>query len=68
VRNSKQNIIETQRVLADFYKVLQPEDMKTEWAFTLTGKYEKGEVYEIMLVAIDDWGVASNIVKYTYAP
>ena len=68
VRNAKQNIIETQRVLADFYKVLQPEKMKTEWTFTLTGKYEKGEVYEIMLVAIDDWGVASNIVKYTYMP
>lgn len=68
VRDAKQNIIETQRVLADFYKVLQPEDMDEEWSFTLTGNYQKGQTYEIMLVAADDWGVASNIVKYTYQP
>ena len=68
VRNAKGIIVETQRQLADFYMVIQPEQMKTEWSFTLTGKYLKGETYEIMLVASDDWGVASNIVKYTYQP
>ena len=61
-------IVETQRVLADFYKVLQPDEMKTEWSFDLSGKYLKGETYEIMLMAADDWGVASNIVRYTYQP
>ncbi len=67
-RNADGKIVETQRVLADFYKVLQPGEMKTEWSFELTGKYLKGETYEIMLMAADDWGVASNIVKYTYQP
>jgi len=67
-RNAEGKIVETQRVLADFYKVLQPSEMKTEWSFELSGKYLKGETYEIMLMAADDWGVASNIVKYTYQP
>ena len=62
-------IIECERVLADFYKVLQPEDMDKEWSLTLDeNKYYKGHTYEIMLVAGDDWGTASNIVKYIYAP
>jgi hypothetical protein len=34
----------------------------------LDGKYIKGETYEIMLVAADDWGVCSNVVTYTYQP
>ena len=55
-------------MLADFYKVKRPDQMKDEWTFTLTGKYYKGETYEIMLVACDDWGTASNIVKYIYQP
>ena len=67
-RDANGKIVETQRVLADFYKVLQPGEMKTEWSFELSGKYLKGETYEIMLMAADDWGVASNIVTYTYQP
>ena len=66
--NAEGKIVETQRVLADFYKVLQPEEMKTEWSFELSGKYLKGETYEIRLMAADDWGVAGNIVTYTYQP
>ena len=68
VRNADGKIVETQRVLADFYLVLDDSEMKTEWSFDLTGKYLRGETYEIMLMAADDWGVASNIVKYTYQP
>ena len=67
-RDAEGKIVETQRVLADFYKVLQPSEMKSEWSFDLSGKYLKGETYEIMLMAADDWGVASNVVKYTYQP
>ena len=61
-------IVETERILADFYKVLQPEQMKTEWTAYLSGKYYQGQTYEIMLTAIDDWGVYSNVVTYTYQP
>ena len=68
VRDDRGYLMETQRVLADFYKVKRVDQMKTEWSFTLTGKYYKGETYEIMLVACDDWGVASNVVKYIYQP
>ena len=68
VRDASGKLIETQRVLADFYKVVQPSDMKTEWSFMLDGKYYKGETYEITLVAADDWGVCSNVVTYTYQP
>ena len=68
VRDAEGKLVETQRVLADFYKVVQPSDMKTEWSFMLDGKYIKGETYEIMLVAADDWGVCSNVVTYTYQP
>ena len=68
IRDASGKLIETQRVLADFYKVVQPSDMKTEWSFMLDGKYYKGETYEIMLVASDDWGVSSNVVTYTYRP
>ena len=68
VRDDRGYLMETQRVLADFYKVKRPDQMKDEWTFTLTGKYYKGETYEIMLVACDDWGTASNIVKYIYQP
>ena len=68
VRDDRGYIIETQRVLADFYKVKRADQMKTEWSFNLTAKYYKGETYEIMLVACDDWGTASNIVKYIYQP
>ena len=68
VRDDRGYLMETQRVLADFYKVRQPEQMKDSWSFTLTGEYLKGETYEIMLVAADDWGVASNVVKYIYQP
>ena len=68
VRDDRGYIIETQRVLADFYKVKRPDQMKEQWSFTLTAEYIKGETYEIMLVACDDWGVASNIVTYTYQP
>ena len=68
VRDAEGKLIETQRVLADFYKVVQPSDMKTEWSFMLDGKYIKGKTYEIMLVAADDWGVCSNVVTYTYQP
>ena len=68
VRDASGKLIETQRVLADFYKVMQPSDMKTEWSFMLDGKYYKGETYEITLVAADDWGVCSNVVTYTYQP
>ena len=67
-RNADGKIVETQRVLADFYLVQDRSEMKSEWSFELTGKYLKGETYEIMLMAADDWGVASNIVKYTYQP
>ena len=68
VRDDRGYLMETQRVLADFYKKVQPDQMKDEWTFNLTGKYYKGETYEIMLVACDDWGVASNVVKYIYQP
>ncbi len=68
VRDDRGYLMETQRVLADFYKVRQPDQMKDSWSFTLTGKYYKGETYEIMLVAADDWGVASNVVTYIYQP
>ena len=67
-RNASGRVVETQRVLADFYLVQDSSEMKTEWSFELTGKYLKGETYEIMLMAADDWGVASNIVTYTYQP
>lgn len=69
VRNEEGKIIETERILADFYKVLQSEQMKTEWTVHLADEtYRRGMTYEIMLVASDDWGVPSNIVKYTYQP
>ena len=69
VRNEEGLIIETERILADFYKVLQPEQMKTEWTVHLADEtYRRGMTYEIMLVASDDWGVVSNVVKYTYQP
>ena len=69
VRNEAGTIMETERILADFYKVLQPEQMKTEWTVHLKDEtYRRGMSYEIMLIAIDDWGFASNVVTYTYAP
>ena len=69
VRNEEGLIIETERILADFYKVIQPEQMDTEWTVHLAEEtYRRGMTYEIMLVASDDWGVVSNVVKYTYQP
>ena len=68
VRDDRGYLMETQRVLADFYKVIRVDQMKDAWSFTLTGKYYKGESYEIMLVAADDWGVASEPVTYLYQP
>ena len=68
VRDDRGYLMETQRVLADFYKVKRVDQMKDSWSFTLTGKYYKGETYEIMLVAADDWGVASEPVTYLYQP
>ena len=69
VRNEEGLIIETERILADFYKVLQPEQMDKEWTVHLADEtYRRGMTYEIMLVASDDWGVVSNVVTYTYAP
>ena len=68
VRDDRGYLMETQRVLADFYKVIRVDQMKDEWSFTLTGKYYKGETYEIMLVAADDWGVPSEPVTYLYQP
>ena len=62
-------IKEMDRILADFYKVLQPEQMDTEWTVFLTDDlYRRGETYEIMLVASDDWGRTSEPVIYTYTP
>ena len=69
VRNEEGKIIETERILADFYKVLQPEQMKTEWTAHLADDtYRRGMTYEIMLVASDDWGAVSNVATYTYQP
>ena len=68
VRDDRGYLMETQRVLADFYKVRRVDQMKETWSFTLTGKYYKGETYEIMLVAADDWGVASEPVTFLYQP
>ena len=68
VRDERGYLMETQRVLADFYKVIRVDQMKDAWSFTLTGKYYKGETYEIRLVAADDWGVASEPVTYLYQP
>lgn len=61
-------VIETHKILTDYYRCAQVAKMKTEYTVKLTTKFARGGKYEIKLVAYDCWDAVSNELVYKYEP
>lgn len=55
------NVIDTRRVLADYYRNAQPSEMKPTWRQSL-GNLAEGN-YELLLDAYDSWEASSNTLS-----
>ncbi len=61
-------VVETHKILADFYLHGQVSEMKKEYDVTLTYSYARGGKYTVKLKAYDSWNAVSNEVVYAYEP
>ena len=61
-------VVETHKILADFYRHGKVSDMKKEYDVKLKYSYARGGKYSITLKAYDSWGAVSNEVTYAYEP
>lgn len=61
-------VIETRKILADFYRHGQVSDMKKEYEVTFEEGCSRGGKYEICVTAYDSWGAASKTASTKYEP
>jgi Icc-related predicted phosphoesterase len=61
-------VIETHKILTDFYRHGQPSGMKKTYNVLLTESFARGANYDICLTAYDSWDAASTTVVKAYAP
>lgn len=61
-------VVETHKILTDYYRHGNVADMKSAYNVVLTGSYSRGAEYEVCLTAYDSWGAASNTVVAAYKP
>ncbi len=61
-------VVETHKILADFYRHPNIANMKKEYDVTLTYSYARGGKYTVKLKAYDSWDAVSNEVVYAYEP
>ncbi len=62
------NVVESHKILADFYLHGQVADMKKEYNLKLSYSYARGGKYTVKLKAYDSWDAVSNEVVYNYEP
>ena len=63
ITNKDTREVTLKKVLADFYRVDDPSEMKKDWSLDVKG-LEKGR-YTVEMVAFDSWGASSKPVKKT---
>jgi hypothetical protein len=61
-------VVETHKILTDYYRHGKVSDMKKEYSVDLVEAYSRGSKYQIKLTAYDSWDKASNTVAYAYEP
>ena len=61
-------VIETHKILADYYRHGQVADMKSKYDVKFTSPLSPGGKYEICLTAYDSWDAASSTVTAKFEP
>ena len=61
-------VIETHKILTDFYRHGKVSDMKAEYEVTFDEGCSRGAKYEICATAYDSWGAKSNTASVKYEP
>jgi hypothetical protein len=61
-------LLETHKILADFYRHGKVSDMKTTYTVELIENLSRGAKYDVCVTAYDSWGKASNTATYRYEP
>ena len=61
-------VVETHKILTDFYRHGQVANMAKSYKVKLTYDYARGGKYQMSLVAYDSWDTASNEIVFAYEP